>query len=140
MPSLLGLNDFHGFHMSVDRTDCIVEKLAQFMSIWYSRKHHDPVLQFEIGLAKFEERITLVHGSFPYEGIFRSIYFSLRLRGHLENGKRVVSYGGYGRDMTFQKGIVVPGSTDMFKIIGIRHECLNGRLKTFRVLSSHFRH
>ena len=131
----------HKVRMSVDGTDFRIREPSPFSPIWHSHKFRGPGLRYEVGVGICSGGIVWVNGPFPC-GSWPDLNIARDgLVNFLEEGEKVIADGGYGGDSHF---LTPTGVNDNFNnvmsVIRARHETVNGRLKSFNVLATTFRH
>jgi hypothetical protein len=130
--------------VSVDGIHCTISEPRQFPSSkWYSHKSHGPALAYEIAIAVQDNKIVHVHGPFPAGipdlTIFRS---PGGLKSKIPEGKLATADRGYRGEPSLR----LPNERDtelaknFKKRSQARHETFNSRLKSFKILSTRFRH
>jgi hypothetical protein len=130
--------------VSVDGVHCTINEPRQLPSSkWYSHKSHGPALAYEIAVAIQENKIVHIHGPFPAGipdlTIFRS---PGGLKSKIPDGKLATADRGYRGEPALR----LPNDRDTDIAKGFkkrsqaRHETLNSRLKSFKILSTRFRH
>lgn len=125
---------------SLDGTDCPIEEPGNFDKKWYSHKFNGPALRYEVAVRLINPIITWVNGAYP-AGDFPDLKLAkeLYISAVLPNEMTLA-------DDTYRDGLFFihphgnPESVVKQKQFMARHETVNGRLKSFRVLSSTFRH
>ena len=148
--------DFLGdeiFWISIDGVHCcIYEPRRDPSSKWFSHKSNGAGLTYELGIAIRSNRLVWIAGPFP-----TSQHDITTFRGEKQNepkdqnaliykipdGKRAIGDSGYkgepGKISITREGD--SGAVKNFKgRVKSRHENFNSRLKTFKVLSTRFRH
>ena len=134
-------NKDHIVRMSVDGTDCKIQEQRPFDPMWFSHKFKGPGLRYEVVVGLREEGILWVNGPFPC-GSWPDLKIARDgLVNFLEAGEKVIADGGYRGDDHF---LTPTGINDDYSrvmaVVRARHETVNGRLKSFNVLDSKFRH
>ena len=132
------------FLLSVDGTHCRVqEPRSRPNKNWYSHKHHKPCVAYEIGIHLFQSRIVWVNGSFEAGDSDLNIFRKPDgLREKIPANNLVIGDKGYLGDNI----ISTPNRLDNIHVkqfkkrARARHEDVNGRIKTFAILSERFRH
>jgi DDE superfamily endonuclease len=130
--------------LSVDGTHCRVQEPRSIPDKdWYSHKHHKPCVSYELGVHLFENRLVWINGPFkggePDVVIFRK---PNGLRDRLPDNGMVIGDKGYSGE----NAVSAPNRLDerhvkqFKKRARARHECFNGRIKGFAVLSDRYRH
>lgn len=127
--------------ITVDGTDCPIAEPSPFDPKWYSHKFKCAGLRYEVGVCIQTGWIVWVNG--PYEcGRFPDLKIArYLLHGYMGNGEMYVANGRY-RDGC-QYGDTPTGfntlAQRMKKVTRSRHEIINARFKSFKVLSTKFR-
>jgi DDE superfamily endonuclease len=127
--------------LSVDGTDCPIQEPQPFHPKYYSHKFAGPGLKYELGICIITGWACWFNGPFPCGNPDINIA-RVGLVQQLEPNEMVLADGGY-RDggvhfdtPTGHHNI----SQRMRSLCRARHETINGRMKSFRVLSTKFRH
>ena len=135
------LNRYHMVRMTVDGTDFRINEPYPFNPMWYSHKFSGPGVRYKVVVGLREEGILWVNGPFPCGGWPDLRIARAGLVHVLQPGERVIADSGYRGDDHF---LTPTGLNDQFSrvtaVFRARHESVNGRLKTFNVLSCTFRH
>ena len=127
--------------MSVDGTDCPVFEPWPFSKTMYSHKLNGPGVKYEVGVCLMTGRIVWTNGPFvgsKHDGtIFRNGLSPL-----LHDDEGVECDRGYGGDDKMKTPSMGFDSKQrkMKSNARAQHEAVNGRLKQFNVLTTHFRH
>ena len=127
--------------ISVDGTDCPVFEPYPWSKSMYSHKLNGPGLKYEIAVCLRTARIVWING--PFEGskndgtIFRENLSTL-----LYPEEAVEVDRGYGGDTKMMHPSMGWNSAKrkMKSNARAQHEIVNGRLKQFNILTTHFRH
>jgi hypothetical protein len=130
--------------VSVDGVHCTISEPRQCPSSkWYSHKSHGPALAYEIAVAIQENRVVHVHGPFPAGVPDLTIFRSPGgLKAKIPDGKLATADRGYRGEAALR----LPNERDtevsrtFKKRAQARHETFNARLKSFKILSTRFRH
>jgi hypothetical protein len=130
--------------VSVDGIHCTIVEPRQFPSSkWYSHKSHGPALAYEIAIAVQDNKIVHIHGPFPAGVPDLTIYRSPGgLKSKIPDGKLATADRGYRGEPALR----LPNDRDselaksFKKRSQARHETFNSRLKSFKILSTRFRH
>jgi hypothetical protein len=140
-------NQVHGGEIiivSVDGVHCTIsEPRTMPSSKWYSHKSHGPALAYEIAIAVQHNNVVHINGPFPAGLPDISIYRKEDgLKSKMPEGKYATADRGYlGEPMLRTPN---PCDTqlarDFKKRSQARHETFNSRLKSFKILSTRFRH
>ncbi len=131
------------YFVSLDATDCPIEEpLTQEGATnpsYYSHKLKGAGLKYEIGLCIRTGNIVWVHGGVPCGDfsdltLARSMYLSF-----VDDGELTVADDGYvDPHFIYPRGY--PQLSIQLKAISQRHETINKHIKTWRILSTPFRH
>jgi hypothetical protein len=143
---LLHDNDTPVFLVSVDGVHCTTSKpIHPTLSKnpkYYSHKHKQAALMYELGISVYENKLVWMKGPKPASKHDITVYRE-ELMNKIPAGKRAIGDNGYrGEPST----ISTPNSHDspelhLFKSHArARHETFNGRIKNFKCLSEQFRH
>ena len=125
--------------ISVDGTDCKITERRPFNSKYFSFKFKGPGLKYEIGLSITTGRIVWVNGGIPCKTHDLTLARS-RLVKKLFRGEKIIADSGYRDDRYFVHPLSVLHNPDFYKNVRARHENINFRIKTFKVIGSTFRH
>ena len=127
--------------ISVDGTDCPVFESWLFSTKMYSHKMNGPAVKYEVAVCIKTQRIVWING--PFLGAAHdSSLFRAGLSQQLHDEEAVECDRGYGGDFKMK----TPGMGDnskqrkMKSNVRAQHEAVNGRLKQFNALTTHFRH
>lgn len=133
--------------VSVDGTDCEIQRQAACPEAFHSHKHLGPGLRYELAICILTGDIVWVIGPFPCGDWPDVSIFRFALKQLLEEHERVEADDGYvGEDPA---NVKVPGSVvhnhDEKQLavrshVRLRHETANKRLKQFKCLKVVFRH
>lgn len=128
---------------SVDGTHCRVNEPRKTPnSQWYSHKFNKAALTYEVAIDLYESKIVWINGAYP-AGQSDAMVFQKEqgLKSMIPAGLKVIADNGYQG----QESICAPNLLDCellskFKSRArARHETINSRLKSFRILSDVFR-
>ena len=127
--------------ISVDGTDCPVFEPYPFSKKMYSHKLNGPGVKYEVAVCLKTGKIVWING--PFEGskndgsIFRE---GISTKLYPEEAVEVDR--GYGGDFKMKNPTMGYDSKErkMKSNARAHHEIVNGRLKQFNVLTTHFRH
>jgi hypothetical protein len=130
--------------VSVDGVHCTISEPRQIPSSkWYSHKTHGPGLAYEIAIAVQENKVVHIHGPFPAGVPDLTIFRSPGgLKSKMAEGKHATADRGYRGEPALR----TPNDRDtettrkFKKRSQARHESFNSRLKSFKILSTRFRH
>ena len=127
--------------MSVDGTDCPIYEPWPFNPKMYSEKFNGPAVKYELGVCLKTGWIVWVNGPFR-GGLGDKTIFKDGLATLLFEEEGVEVDKGYTGDDRFKTpGIGLTSQKRKMKSNArSQHEAVNGRLKQFNVLSTHFRH
>ena len=105
---------------------------------FYCHKFKKAGLHYEVGIGIFNGLIVWAHGPFKC-GTFADVaIFRSSLKQKLLQGEVVLTDGGYPDGKCVR---TIPNTSTKFsKDVRARHEAVNGRLKSFKVLKHVFRH
>ena len=117
-----------------------IEEPVPFSARWYSHKFNAAGVRYEIGLRLINPIITWVCGPYPCGDwpdlrIARAVYTQM-----IEPGEMTLADDTYRDVLYFIHPHGNPESVQKQKQFMARHETVNGRMKSFRVLSSVYRH
>ena len=127
--------------ISVDGTDCPVFEPWPFTKKMYSHKLNGPGLKYEVAVCLKTGRIVWING--PFDGSKNdSTIFKEGLSNHLYDEEAVEADAGYNGDFKLKAPGMGKDSKErkMKSNARAQHEAVNGRLKQFNVLTTHFRH
>ena len=127
--------------MSVDGTDCPVFEPWPFSTKMYSVKMNGPGLKYEVGVCLKTSWIVWING--PFTGAENdATIFKNGLSTKLHEEEAVEADRGYkGDDKLKLPGMAITSKERKMKSNArAQHEAVNGRLKQFNVLTTHFRH
>ena len=129
--------------VSVDGTDFEISEPSPFSPSWYSHKFKGPGVRYEVALSINGGDIVHTNGPFPCGSNPDITIFRRLLIYKLEEGEMVEADRGYRGEPTKVR-IPVDYATEAEKreksVVRSRHETVNARFKSFRVLSDRFRH
>jgi len=127
--------------MSVDGTDCPVFEPWPWDRKMYSHKLNGPGVKYEVGVCIKTGRIVWINGPF-IGGTHDSTIFKRGLSELLHEDEAVEVDKGYKGDNRMRVPHLGYDSRErkMKSVARAQHECVNGRLKQFNVLTTHFRH
>ena len=131
--------------MSVDGTNFEINQPQNFDKKWFSHKFKGPGLRYEVALNIQTGNIVWSHGPFS-PGAYTDVAIFLQGLAHkLEPGKRVEAdrgYWGWPRFIDCPNTNVGSGPVQRASKASVRsrHELCNGRLKSFKILSTTYRH
>jgi hypothetical protein len=146
IPENIADDDNFSCVMSVDGTHCPIDEPShQYMSkdpAYFSHKLNHAGLSYEIGLSLTEMRIVWVCGPFP-AAMSDVTIFRTKMIHHIPDGKYVIADKGY-RGEPKVISYSNPDDEDHINLYKrrarARHETINSKIKTFRILSVQFRH
>jgi len=141
------------FVVSVDGIHCnIYEPRKDPSSKWYSHKSNSAGLTYELAIAIRSNRLVWIRGPFPASqhdmttfrgGQVNEVKNANALQFQIPEGKRAIGDSGY-RGEPSKISVSQPkdsASVRNFKSrVKARHETFNARLKSFKILSTRFRH
>ena len=125
---------------SVDGTDCPILEPRPFSRNWYSHKFRCAGVRYEIAVSIANGNIVWCNG--PYQcGAFNDLsIFRDELKQFLDDGELLIADNGYKDERCILPEDCGPENLLFHKAVRARHECVNGRLKTFSILRYKFRH
>ena len=127
--------------MSVDGTHCPIFEPWPFDKKYYSKKLNGPGLSYEVGVCIKTGHIVWINGPFVASTNDATIFKS-QLTHLLCEDEAVEVDAGYKGDHKMKSPNI--GMTRAMRkeksVVRGRHENVNGRLKQFNVLTTHFRH
>ena len=128
--------------ISVDGTDCPVNEPWPFLEDMYSKKFNGPGLKYEVAVCIKTGHIVWINGPFIASTNDGSIFRFHGLGDAITQEEGVEVDSGYLGDNRFMQPHVGLTSKDRKQkgVVRGRHEGVNGRLKVFSVLRTHFRH
>lgn len=109
---------------------------------YYSHKTNKAGLAYEIALSLYEPKLVSIQGPFPAATSDLSIFQNGLMRT-IPAGKKVIADQGYNGEphVVSTRNYMDSQQLREFKSRArARHETFNGRLKTFRILKTFFRH
>ena len=124
--------------VSIDGTHYSINEPRPFNKKWYSHKLNGPGLTYEIGLCIRTGQVVWAFGGLP-AGDFPDLRMAkMAFVTFLENGEKALADKGY-RDSNY---FIFPNrdfpDNAQHKRLMARHETINGRMKSFHVLSQQF--
>ena len=127
--------------ISVDGTDCPVFEPSPFNKEMYSHKLNGPGLKYEVAVCLKTGHIVWINGPFV-ASVNDGTIFREGLSGLLFDEEAVEVDGGYKGDdkMKLPSMGINSSKRKMKSNVRAQHEAINGRLKQFGVLTTHFRH
>ena len=139
-----GQEDEEIFIVSVDGVHCTIsEPRSMPSSKWFSHKTHGPAVGYEIAISLQRNQVVHVHGPYPAGvpdiTIFRE---AGGLKSKMPDGKYATADRGYRGEpkLRLPNTRDAPLVKDFKKRSQARHETFNARLKSFKILSTRFRH
>ena len=127
-------------YLTVDGTDCPVLEPKPFSPRWFSHKFNLAALRYEIAVSVESARVVWASGPFAAGAHSDMSIFDNRLKYKLGTSEFVITDAGHGGPHCIAPH---PSSNFLSTKLGFpraRHEAINGRLKSFAVLSTRFRH
>ena len=107
---------------------------------YFSFKFNGPGLKYEVGLSINTGRIVWVNGGIPC-GLANDLSLARsKFVKKLLPGEKAIADKGYKDKKFFVTPDLVRNDIDFQKMVRSRHENINFRLKTFKVISTKFRH
>ena len=128
-------------YLTVDCTDCPVFEPLPFNPEMFSHKFNGPGLKYEVAVCIRTGHIVWINGPFP-ASVADPTIFRDGLSNEIGENEVVEAdavYSGPLNAMTPRQGISREARKQKSVARG-RHEVVNGRLKQFSVLTTHFRH
>lgn len=127
--------------ISVDGTDCPVFESWPFSTKMYSHKFNGPAVKYELAVCLKTAMIVWINGPFLGSKHDNTI-FKEGLSQLLFDEEAVEADRGYEGDNKLKTPSMGQHSVDrkMKSNARAQHEAVNGRLKQFNVLTTHFRH
>ena len=133
--------------LSVDGVHCRIQEpkhpTESKDSTYYSHKFRQSGLDYELGIAAFENKLVWMNGPFKAGRHDITIFRRAGLKDKIPPGHRVIADNGYKGEALV---VSTPNSHDptilrKFKSRArARHESFNGRIKNFKCLEDRFRH
>ena len=127
--------------ISLDGTDCPTFEPKPWNSGMFSEKFNGPGVKYEVGVCIRTSKIVWIGG--PHRaGKNDNTVFQYELQALLFDDEAIecdMGYGGDARLKTPQLGKDTK-EREMKSEVRAQHEAVNGRLKIFNVLNTHFRH
>jgi hypothetical protein len=120
--------------VSLDGTDFKIYEQKPFDKKWFSHKFKGPGLRYEIGISIQSGDIVWASGGVPC-GEYPDIKLAKELYVKFAQNEITLADKGY-RDRKFFK---IPENAFEKRVLA-RHETLNGKIRTFAILSDRFRH
>ena len=135
-----GVADTNCF-ISVDGTDCPVFEPWPFSKKLFSHKLNGPGVKYEVAVCIKTQRIVWINGPFVASTADSTI-FKEGLSLLLYDEEAVEADRGYGGDFKLKTPSMGDNSKKrkMKSNIRAQHEAVNGRMKQFNILTTHFRH
>jgi DDE superfamily endonuclease len=140
-----GFDEDEIFLLSVDGVHCkTFEVRTDPGTKWYSHKSHGPGVTYLLGIAIKRNKLVWMDGPFPASTSDITIF---RREGGLGDqigkGKRAIGDSAFGGE-PYKVAISHPGESEEVNkykgTVKARHEVFNGRLKSFSILATEFRH
>jgi hypothetical protein len=130
--------------VSVDGIHCTIsEPRTMPSSKWYSHKTHGPALGYEVAIAVHQNKLVHINGPFPAGVPDLALYRQPGgLKSKMPDGKYATADRGYRGEPALR----TPNPFDSEKAKHFkkrsqaRHETFNARIKSFKILSTRFRH
>ena len=128
-------------YVTLDCTDCSIEEPGKEMDTkWYSPKLNGPGLKYEVAISIRTGHIVWVSGGIPC-GRWNDLDFAkANFLLQLPQGEKIIADDGYCTSSRFICPSNRPNAENTIRRLLARHETVNGILKSFRGLSSMFRH
>jgi DDE superfamily endonuclease len=132
------------FIVSVDGVHCTISEPRKMPSSkWFSHKTHGPAVGYEIAISLQQNRVVHVNGPYP-AGVPDITIFQAEggLKSKMPDGKFATADRGYrGKPkLRIPNNRDAPLVKEFKKRSQARHETFNARLKSFKILSTRFRH
>jgi DDE superfamily endonuclease len=139
-----GQPDEEIFIVSVDGVHCTISEPRKMPSSkWFSHKTHGPALGYEIAISLQHNQVVHVGGPYP-AGVPDITIFRKEggLKSKMPDGKYATADRGYRGEpmLRIPNSRDAPLVKDFKKRSQARHETFNARLKSFKILSTRFRH
>lgn len=128
------------FDASVDGVDVSIFEPVPFDRKWYSHKSNTPALRYEVAVSIEKGEIVWINGPFPAGESNDLQIFRRGLKYILDLEEVMVADKGYPDASALLGTDVCICQRNLDRSIRARHESLNGRLKSFHVLSQRYRH
>ena len=127
--------------MSIDGTDCPVFEPYPFSKAMYSHKYNGPAVKYEVGVCLKTGWIVWINGPFIGSANDGTMFIE-GLSTLLHDEEAVEVDKGYkgDRKMKLPDMGMTSKERKMKSNARSQHETVNGRLKIFNVLTTHFRH
>jgi DDE superfamily endonuclease len=142
-------DDEEVFLLTVDGVHCRIQEVRKDPGAkWYDHKTHGPGLSYELGIAIRSNRLVWINGPFPASRHDITTFRSddnpgNGLKDSIPEGKRAIGDSGYRGEPT-KVAVTREGDSDEVKRFKARakarHETFNGRIKSFKILDTAFRH
>jgi DDE superfamily endonuclease len=132
------------FIVSVDGVHCTISEPRKMPSSkWFSHKTHGPAVGYEIAISLQRNRVVHVNGPYP-AGVPDITIFRTEggLKSKMPDGKFATADRGYRGEpkLRIPNNRDAPLVKEFKKRSQARHETFNARLKSFKILSTRFRH
>jgi DDE superfamily endonuclease len=132
------------FIVSVDGVHCTISEPRKVPSSkWFSHKTHGPAVGYEIAISLQRNKVVHVHGPYP-AGVPDITIFRAEggLKSKMPDGKFATADRGYRGEpkLRIPNARDAPLVKEFKKRSQARHETFNARLKSFKILSTRFRH
>ena len=135
------------FLLSVDGVHCRIQEPKHPTQSkdpsYYSHKFNQSGLDYELGIAMYENKLVWMNGPFKASRSDTKIFERGGLRDMIPPGHRVIADGGYKSNaiVLSTRNSHDPKELSKFKRRArARHESFNGRIKNFKCLAERFRH
>ena len=131
------------FVVSVDGVHCkINEPRKEPSAKWYSHKHAQAGLVYELGVAVFESKIVWINGPFEASKSDITIFRKGLVNAIPENAKAIGDrgYRKGGKKITTRNTLDKENVKTFKRRVRGRHENLNARIKSFKCMAENFRH
>ena len=126
--------------MSIDGTDCPIQEPSCFDPGWYCHKFNGAGLRYEVAVTVRSKKIAWINGPFPCGSMPDLLIFRSKLKGLLQESEYVLCDSGYSDTKCKRPSGRHDFLSSVHNSLRARHEAMNGRLKTFKVLTERFRH
>lgn len=110
----------------------------KFSPKWYSHKSNGPGLRYEIGVGIHSGALVWLHGPFPCGTHSDTTIFRNNLKKKLGRNESIIADCGYTDSKCVSK--FQTSNKHKFRRIRARHERVNMIFKSFKILSSVYRH
>lgn len=120
---------------SKDGTDFVIMEPAPFARKSYSHNSNGPALRYELVFRIQRTDIVWVNGLFPADDFSDLRIFREELKTPLRDDDLIVADRGYSDEKDLLLADICSRQHQLHKRMRSRHEAINGKIKTFGVLS-----